>query len=637
MAALSTTDIFEFDRFQFDRRGLFRRDGNAALAPVELGSRALDVLRVLLDRPGDLVSRDEIMAAAWPGIVVEDNNLTIQIATLRRVLDQDRTNGSCIQTVTRRGYRFVAPVTRHEPATPAHVSSPSEGNGRSRDSRHARESGYPGQMSASVVLDPSPGSRPLQAVPGMRGGREDLMRSGLLIRPHVNLSNVAQGLSGRYRFWAGALAAAIGAVVLIATAGTWRVPWHLVSPAAPRLSIVVLPFANLGGDPEQQYFADGITEDLTTDLSRIVDMFVISRNTAFTYRNKPINTKQIGRELGVRYVLAGSVQRSGKKIRVTAQLIDSESDKHLWAEWFDRDTNDLFALQSEITSRLANALRAELIAAEAARPTDNPDALDYIFRGRAAALKPLSRLVYAEAISMYERALALDPQSVEAQSLLADALASRALDGVTDSAAADIARAEELATQALAASPRSPTAHIARAQVLRARGRCEEAIPEYETALAINRNAANVLNVLAGCKVSAGSMDGVIALEEQAIRLSPRDPRIGHFYFRIGHVHLLQSHVNEAIPWLEKARIAVPAQPFVNALLAAAYGLKGETERAAAELAEARRLRGDDAYSSIARLKAVAKARGYFREVDIPTYYEPTYFAGLRKAGMREE
>jgi predicted Zn-dependent protease len=132
-------------------------------------------------------------------------------------------------------------------------------------------------------------------------------------------------------------------------------------------------------------------------------------------------------------------------------------------------------------------------------------------------------------------------------------------------------------------------------------------------------------------------MDGVIALEEQAIRLSPRDPRIGHFYFRIGHVHLLQSRTDEAITWLEKARIAVPKQPIVHALLAAAYGLRGETERAAAELAEARKLRGDDAYSSIARLKAVAKARGYFREVDIPKYYEATYFAGLRKAGMPEE
>jgi adenylate cyclase len=156
---------------------------------------------------------------------------------------------------------------------------------------------------------------------------------------------------------------------------------------APRLSIVVLPFANLSSDPEQQYFADGITEDLTTDLSRIPGMFVISRNTAFTYQNKPIDTKQIGRDLGVRYVLEGSVQRSGNRLRVTAQLINAETDAHLWAERFDRDIGDLFVLQTEITSRIANALNIELIAAEAARPTEHPDALDYILRGRAAAMQ----------------------------------------------------------------------------------------------------------------------------------------------------------------------------------------------------------------------------------------------------------
>jgi adenylate cyclase len=156
-----------------------------------------------------------------------------------------------------------------------------------------------------------------------------------------------------------------------------------VPTVAPRLSIVVLPFANLSDDREQQYFADGITEDLTTDLSRIDGSFVISRNTAFTYRDKPIDTKQIGRELGVRYVLEGSVRRSGNQVRVNAQLIDAETDAHLWAERFDRDTSDLFALQDEITSRIAVTLNLELVRAEAGRTTEHPEALDYILRGRA--------------------------------------------------------------------------------------------------------------------------------------------------------------------------------------------------------------------------------------------------------------
>ena len=169
---------------------------------------------------------------------------------------------------------------------------------------------------------------------------------------------------------------------------------------APRLSIVVLPFTNLSDDREQQYFADGITEDLTTDLSRLANMFVISRNTAFTYRNKPVDTKQIGRDLCVRYVLEGSVRLSGNRVRVTAQLIDAGTDAHLWAERFDRDTEDLFALQDEIVSRLANALGVELIAAEVSRPAEHPDTLDYILRGRAALLKPRTPDIYREAINL---------------------------------------------------------------------------------------------------------------------------------------------------------------------------------------------------------------------------------------------
>jgi adenylate cyclase len=403
--------------------------------------------------------------------------------------------------------------------------------------------------------------------------------------------------------------------------------------AAPRLSIVVLPFTNLSDDREQQYFADGITEDLTTDLSRLANMFVISRNTAFTYRNKPNDTKQIGRELCVRYVLEGSVRRSGSRVRVNAQLIDAATDAHLWAERFDSDTVDLFALQNEITSRIAVTLDLELIGAEAARPTEHPDALDYILRGRAAGLKPNSRNVSAEAIGLYERALALDPRSAEAQSLLAGALAGRVLDYMSDSAGADMARAEALVGQALAASPRSAIVHFAKGEILRAQRRFEEAVPEYETVIAFNRNWASAYAHIGQCKLYTGSIEETIPILEQVIRLSPRDPFIGSWYNRIGLVHLLQSRTDEAIIWLEKARSAMPAHPAPHAYLASAYALKGETERAAAELAEARRLVGEDRFSSIAHVRA-------FRRLGVPKtleLFETTYFAGLRKAGMPEE
>jgi adenylate cyclase len=188
-------------------------------------------------------------------------------------------------------------------------------------------------------------------------------------------------------------------------------------------------------------------------------MLVISCTTAFTYRKKTVDTKQIGRELGVRYVLEGSARRSGSQVRVNTQLIDAETDTHLWAERFDGDTCDLFALQDEIRSRIANALGVELIAAEASRQTEHLDALDYILRGRAALLKPGSCDSYSEAIRMFDHALSLDPQSVEAQISLAGSLASRVQMGFSDTRAADLARADELIGRALAVSRRYALAH----------------------------------------------------------------------------------------------------------------------------------------------------------------------------------
>jgi adenylate cyclase len=447
-----------------------------------------------------------------------------------------------------------------------------------------------------------------------------------------------------------ALATAVAAALIIAMIGwsIWPVtrssstPPAVVAAAvmpvsqplvAPRLSIVVLPFANLSNDPDQQYFADGITEDLTTELSHIPDMFVIASSTASTLRNKPVDAKQIGRELGVRYLLEGSVQRSGNQIRVNAQLIDAESNAHLWADRFDRNTGDVLVLQNEITHRIADTLGVELISREAARPVERPDALDYILQARAAFSKPPTRDNYKQAISLFEHALALDPQSVEAKSWLAVVLSVRVLDGMTGSRSTDLARANELVAQVLAASPRNPLIHVVKGTVLRAQKRCAEAVPEYETALASDANLLAALHGLALCKLLTGSIGEVIPLEERAIRLSPRAHEIGWWYFVIGTVHLLQSRTDEAIVWLEKARTAIPSEPGFHSRLGAAYALDGDTERAASELAEARKLAGEGSYSSIAHLKTI----GYWGVPKIQALFEATYFAGLREAGMPEE
>ena len=234
---------------------------------------------------------------------------------------------------------------------------------------------------------------------------------------------------------------------------------------------------------------------------------------------------------------------------------------------------------------------------------------------------------------MFERALTLDPQSVEAQSRLADELSGRVQTGITEAAAADLTRAEGLVGRALAASPHYAFAHYVKGQVLRAQQRWEEAIPEYETVLALDRNLVAAFSGLAWCKLSVGSIDEVIPLAEQAIRLNPRDPRIGIRYRLIGTVNLLQSRTDEAIVWFEKARSAMPAHPAFRASLASAYALKGDTERAAAELAEAQRLARDGRYANLARVRAAPN----WRASKIRALFETTYWAGLRKAGLPEE
>jgi tetratricopeptide (TPR) repeat protein len=335
----------------------------------------------------------------------------------------------------------------------------------------------------------------------------------------------------------------------------------------------------------------------------------------------------------VRYVLEGSVRRSGNQVRINTQLIDAESNAHLWAERFDRDSGDLLALQNEITGRIANTLNFELLGAGTARPTDNPDALDYILRGRAASARPQSREKHAEAIGWFERALELDPQSLDAQIRLATALVDRVLDQVTDTAAADVTRAERLIGQVLAISPRSSLAHYAKGQLLRWQRGCEAAIPEYETALASNRNWALLLSHIGRCKTLTGRVEEAIPLQEQAIRLNPRGPGIGLYYLRIGEAHLLQSRTDDAIIWFEKACSAMPGHPGSHAWLASAYALKGDTERARAELAEAQGL-GGESFSSMTRLEAGGPA---IRNDVVRSLFEATYLAGLRKAGMPEE
>jgi len=331
-------------------------------------------------------------------------------------------------------------------------------------------------------------------------------------------------------------------------------------------------------------------------------------------------------------VLQGSVRRAGSQVRINAVLIDAETDTQLWAERFDHDIGDLFAVQNEITVRIARALQSQLAIAEAHRSIEHPDALDYVWRGRAQLARPISRENYDEAIGHFEKALALDPKVPDGAAWLATLLAVRALDELTESPSDDLRRAEQLAAQALALAPNSTMAHYSRGQVLRAENRCAEAIPEYEAAVAIDRSRAPGYAHIGWCKFLSGAVDGVVPYFQEAIRLSPHEPAIAPWYGRLGVVHLLQSHIDEAIAALEKARSENAGLPFVHAYLAAAYALKGEAQRARWALAEARRL-NQGGYASLASVKKSP----WFAKPELRALAEATYFPGLLKAGMPEQ
>ena len=289
------------------------------------------------------------------------------------------------------------------------------------------------------------------------------------------------------------LAAAATLLLLVAAGGWYMLGDRLLKPAqAAHLSLVVLPFANLSGDPDQEYFADGITDDLTTDLSHLPDSFVIARGTASTYKGKPIDAKQIGRELGVRYVLEGSVRRLGENITVNAQLISTETGAHVWADRFDGERSKLGQLQVEFVSRLANSLGVELVKAEALRAMrerpDNPDAVDLSMRGWAEAFRPYSKSSGDAAIGLFERALAIDPQLVPAMVGLANALVTRVNFLYSDDPKSDIAQAEDWAERAVVAEPDNSASHMAKAWVLYAKRQWPQAIAEAEAAIADDPN-----------------------------------------------------------------------------------------------------------------------------------------------------
>jgi TolB-like protein/Tfp pilus assembly protein PilF len=404
---------------------------------------------------------------------------------------------------------------------------------------------------------------------------------------------------------------------------------------APRLSIVVLPFSNLSNDPDQEYFADGITDDLTTDLSRISGSFVIARNTAFTYKGKSADAKQIGRELGVKYVLEGSVRRTGDQIRVNAQLIDTESGAHLWADRIDTDRVNLPQVQNEITSRLARTVDVELVKDVSRRieqeKTINPDARDLVMRGWAWRYRPASKDTRREALRAFERALELDSRSIDARIGIAAVLVLNLGDGMSDAPEQDEVRADRLLGEALDNDTNRQMAHAVRGQLRRLQNRVPEARTELETAIALDPNYVWAHQQLGWTLMHLGEPGGAITQAEIAIRLNPRDPNIFGPYALLGWAHMLAGHVDQAIEWLVRARGENPRIWYVHYALASALGLKGDTEGAKASLSDLQKTKPE--------INSIAASYVYAPFLAYPSYralIDTTINEGLRRVGFPE-
>jgi|RhiMetdeSRZDD1v2_1073273.scaffolds.fasta_scaffold01163_22 TolB-like protein/DNA-binding winged helix-turn-helix (wHTH) protein/Flp pilus assembly protein TadD len=566
----------QFDRFTLDlTRGCVRVGGRE----IDLPPKAFDVLRFLAENAGRLVSKQELYDAVWPGVTVTDESLVQRIRELRQLLgDGDH---SLIKTVPRRGYLLDA--------TPQ-VSAPDAAAG--------------------------------QSVP---------VAAGWIVTDKV----VGDGGPGRRRWLVSGSTILLLAVLVVAA--TW-VAWPRFGPqradlavaeADRRVSLVILPFKNVGGDPEQEYLVDGITDDLTDSMSWLPGK-VVARNTAFAYKGKPIDVREMGRELGVRYVLEGAVDRSGDHVRVTARLIDASRSANIWTEAFDIGRRDLSRLREDVTARLARSLNVELLYAQAERslrdrPRD-PEAVDFLMRANAVwARTPRGRDV-SEPRRLFREALQRDAS-------LARAWVGLALTYIRDVRLSptheqDLLQASAAAERAIALGPGWAESHLVMGWALYERKRVDQALASFEHASQINPNEPWAHASVAAANIVLGQPENALEPLRKAMRLSPRDPHLSNWQMFMGAASLHLQRDGEAIDWLNKSVALNPSDPLTHMFLASALALSGRPEEAKVQLADLLRLKPE---FTLSHFKAVEPS-------DVPAFraQRERIYEGLRRAGVPE-
>jgi len=426
------------------------------------------------------------------------------------------------------------------------------------------------------------------------------------------------------------------AALFLLVAGAGATAWYLNTrdhQPSPRLSLVVLPFTNLGTDPEQDYFADAITSDLTTDLSRIEGSFVIAANTARTYKGRKLDAKQIGRELNVRYILDGSLRRTENRVRINAQLIDTTTEAAIWSDRFDGDWTKSMQLQDDIAGRIARRLDLEITNEESRRGQserpNNPNAVDLTMRAWSVFNQPYSPEQLARSRDLFEQALRIEPELPKALVGLSLTLAVGVNYRWSSAPAEQLARADDVVSRVVSRFPNDAMAHYVKGEILRAGGKdLAAAIGEYEAAILINPSLAPAYASLGNAKIRDGKAEEAFAPLLTAVRLSPRDPLLNNWYFNICHPY---SHLGQDDSAIEWCRRSVAVSPFWISYvdLASAYAWTGRNAEARAAVTELLKLMPN--YTVDRWMHAGFSDNPVF----LSQYQRIT--EGLRKAGLQEK
>jgi len=535
--------------------------------PIPLEPQVASLLKYLIDNRGRIVPKDELIDAIWDGRIVSDAALNTRIRAVRRALGDDRAQQRYLRTYPKRGFQFVADI------------------------------------------------RPVGADDDDRASRAEAARG-----------------SPRHRF-RGLSRAGLVLAALVLVAAVWIVEKSGVldasAPPSAKPSIAVLPFDNLSGNPRQEYFADAFTEDLITDLSRIRDAFVIARRTSFTYKDRSVEVPEAARELGVRYILEGSVRHSGNRVRINAQLIDGKTGAHLWSERYDRVLTDAFEVQAEVTGQIAAVLKAELRTADSRRhvPTSNLKAWDYSLRGNVLLFNPESAEDFRKAKALLDKAIELDPDIASAWSGLAfiHYVASlRPIPGVSAPDSKDLSL--QAARKAASIDPRNAEGHWMIGVGYARNGRAAQGLESCRTAMDLNPNndCAYVCAGLANMALSKPSE--ALPHFRHSLRLNPRfRPFVKHKYMGLAYLHSGQDQ--KAIEALNRAIAGAPGNPTAHFALASALALTGRVAEARETLEKARGLAHDERTTLRTLRDGYAWLGPGFERV----------LEGLRRAGMPAE